>query len=79
MPEIAPLGRDASGEHGGQRRLVDLQAQLEGRQAAPQVGEQVGDPGGERLGHVAAGRTVAEDASPERPQEGGRERPGAAH
>src|SRR5699024_6704957 len=49
-----------AGEHGGQRRLVDLEDQVGTGDAASHVREVTADPRGQRLGHVPASAMVGQ-------------------
>ena len=61
VPAEAGRGRHRAGQHGGQRRLVDLHDQpVDAGQPAAQVGDVVAHALGQRLGQLAAGAVVGE-------------------
>lgn len=75
VPAPAAGGRDRPGQNGGQSRLVELDDQLGGRHPAPQIGEVVRQPGGERVREIAPRAVVREDLVTARLLERRRQRP----
>ena len=55
-------GGDLTGQHRGQRRLVDLEQQGGARDASPHLGEVVAQPRGQRLRQLAAQAVVGQHA-----------------
>ncbi len=76
MPEEAPRRGNGAGGHGRQRWLIDLQHQLDAREAAGEVSQHLADGLRDRLREVATGADVGEDTSDVRDAGGGSERPG---
>ena len=76
MSVEARSGRDASGQHGGQRWFVDLHDQaLHAAQPAPCVGDMVPEAFGQCLGELPAGADVAQHLVAARLLDGRRQRP----
>ena len=68
MPAEAGRGGDAGAQHGGERRLVDLDHQsVDAGQASSYVGDMDAHPLGERLREVATSAVVRQDLVPARP------------
>ncbi len=66
---------DPAGEHGGQRRLVDLQHERCSGHPPTHVGQVLPDPGGERLREVTTGADVGQHLVAARLLDRRRERP----
>ena len=76
VPAEAGRGRHRTGQHRGQRGLVDLDHHpVPARQPAAQVGDVDGEPLGQRLGQLAPGAEVRQHLVAARPLDGRRQRP----
>ena len=72
-------GGDLTGQHRGQRRLVDLQQQRGARDASPHLGQVVAQTGGQRLGQVATQPVVGQHPVAARALHRGGQRPRPGH